>query len=571
MFSFKEVPDSKGRISEIETPLFGKDLLINPKLNKGSAFTQEERETFGLIGKLPEHVESLEQQVKRYYQQYKQQPNDLAKNNFLNGVKQRNETLFYHLAMHHLDEMLPIIYTPTIGDAVKNFSFQFNTPQGLYFAYPERDKLDVILKNRFVNEIDLIIVTDGEGVLGIGDWGVGGMDILIGKLMVYTLCGGINPRRVLPIQFDVGTNNQALLDDPMYLGWRHPRITGKDYDDFIDQAVGVIRKEFPTIYLHWEDFGRDNARKNLNRYRDKMCTFNDDMQGTGAITLASIFSGLKASGQDIKDQRIVFFGAGTAGCGIADQIARAMVEAGMSEAEARKHFWLLDRPGLLLDSMNDLPDFQCPYARPADEISDWKLNDANHIELIDVVRNVKPTILIGCSTVHGAFNEEVVREMASHVEHPLIFPLSNPTSKAEADPSDLLKWSNGKAMFATGSPFPDVSYDKLTQRVSQCNNAFIFPGLGLGIIACQAERVTDAMISTASNTLSEFSPAIKNKSAPLLPDFDQAHEISKQIALAVGEQARKEGVAGIGDDVDLKARIEAIFWQPEYLPYKKAK
>ena len=569
MTFFTENTDKNGKIVSISTDLFGKDLLVNPKLNKGTAFTQEERELFGLLGKLPESVESLNEQVERCYQQFLQQPNALAKNAYLNELKQSNETLFYHLAQQHLSEMLPIVYTPTIGDAVEKFSFEFNLPQGLYLAYPEIDKIDFILKNRFIDEIDLIIVTDGEGVLGIGDWGIGGMDICVGKLMVYTLCGGINPRRVLPIQLDVGTNNESLLNDPMYLGWRNKRISGKEYDKFIDAVVTGIQKNFPNIYLHWEDFGRDNARKNLNRYREKMCTFNDDMQGTGATALACVLAAVYATEQDLKDQRIVFFGAGTAGVGIADQICAAMVNAGLSKEQAQQQFYLIDRPGLLLDDMPDVADFQKPYAHSRAEIADWDVQDPKNIGLADVVSNAKPTILIGCSTCHGAFNKEIVQSMASNVKHPIIFPLSNPTSKSEATAADLIDWTNGKAIVATGSPFDPVSYNGSNIRISQCNNAFVFPGLGLGIIAVKATRVSDGMIHAASETLAQCSPALADKTAPVLPDIDDAPTVSKKIALAVAKKAREEGFTNLPDDVDLEDKINAIFWQPEYLPYKK--
>lgn len=568
MKTFEEITDDDGKVLKIKTPLRGKDLLMSRELNKGSAFNEQERLEFALIGKLPQSVETMEQQIKRLYRQFQEKPSALSKNVFLNSLKQSNETLFYKLAMQHIGEMLPIIYTPTIGDAVQHFSFQFNQPQGLFLSYPNRDNIEFILKNRAIKEIDLIIVTDGEGVLGIGDWGIGGMDICVGKLMVYTLCGGINPRRVLPIQLDVGTNNETLLNEPMYLGWRHERISGKEYDDFIGQVVSAIVKEFPNIYLHWEDFGRDNARKNLNRYREKMCTFNDDMQGTGATALACALSGASALGQSLKDQTVVFFGAGTAGVGIADQLCSAMVEEGLSIEQARQRFYLIDRSGLLIDGMQEIAPFQKPYLRTREEVNHWDCENQNSIGLLDVIKNAKPTLLIGCSTVTGAFTKEVVQTMAANVTHPMIFPLSNPTSRSEAHPKDLIEWTQGRALIAAGSPYEPVQFNNKTIRVSQCNNAFVFPGLGLGIIASQAKRVTDRMISAAARTLSQYSPALKNKTAPILPDFDVVHEVSKAIALAVAEQAREEGVAGVSDQLDLRRKIEAIFWKPEYLPYE---
>ncbi len=568
MLPFKEMKDKNGKITSIKTNLRGARLLTESKLNKGSAFTREERALFGLTGKLPYHIENMESQAARYYRRYQDLPNNIAKNVFLNDLKQYNNTLFYHLAMEHLEEMLPIVYTPTIGDAVEAFSYEFNRPQGLYFSYPDRHHFSDILKERKVKDIDLITVSDGEGVLGIGDWGIGGMDICIGKLMVYTLVGGVNPRRVLPIQFDVGTNNKKLLDDPMYLGWRHERITGSDYDEFIDLAVSAIRGAFPDVFLHWEDFGRENARRNLNRYRDKMCTFNDDMQGTGATALACVLSALQAIGETLKDQRIVFFGAGTAGVGIADQICVQMVKDGLTQEEAYQRFWLIDRPGLLTDDMTNLMPFQKPYARPKQAIQDWDLQNNNNIGLFDVVKNIKPTILIGVSTVHGAFSKPIVEMMAAQVEHPIIFPMSNPTSKSEAIPEDLIAWTKGKALIATGSPFSPITYNGKTMRISQANNAFIFPGLGLGVISVKAKRITDSMIFAAANALSLCSPARKDTSAPILPDIANSQAISRKIAFAVAEQAIKEGVANITGDIDLKALIDANFWGPEYLPYQ---
>lgn len=569
MKRLEEIRDEHGKVLRIRTSLSGKGLLGNPELNKGLAFTHEERQQFRLLGRLPHHVESMEEQLDRYYHHYQQQSTDLEKNLFLNQLKQNNETLFYHLAREHLAEMLPIIYTPTIGDAVQAFSYEFNLPQGLYISYPNRHYIDNILQNRFINDIDLIIVTDGEGVLGIGDWGIGGMDICIGKLMVYTLCGGINPRRVLPIQLDVGTNNEKLLNDPMYLGWRNERIRGQDYDDYIDLVVSSIEKAFPEVFLHWEDFGRDTARRNLNRYRDKLCTFNDDMQGTGATALASVLSGLQATQQKLKDQRIIFFGAGTAGAGIADQIVREMmIEAGLSEAEARERFWLIDRQGLLIEDMPDLMPFQQPYAKSRESIKNWNITDPKNISLFDVVKNLKPTILIGTSTVHGAFTQDIIETMAAHVDRPIIYPLSNPTCRSEATPKQLIDWTDGRAIIATGSPFDPVTHKGREIRIAQCNNAFIFPGLGLGIIAAKASRVSDGMIAAASRALSDASPARLDPNAPVLPDLDQAQTISRNIAFAVATQARKEGFATISDQVDFKARIDALFWNPDYVDYE---
>lgn len=564
---FTENIDEDGKVISISTTLRGSALLSQPELNKGTSFSREEREAFGLLGKLPYRYETIEQQAERYYRQYRKKQSPLGRNIALNALKQHNLTLFYYLASEHLLEMLPIIYTPTIGEAVQNFSFEFNKPSGLMIAYPDRDHVEEILENRVHHDLDLIIMTDGEGVLGIGDWGIGGMDICVGKLMVYTLCGGINPLRTLPIQLDLGTNNESLLADPMYLGWRHSRIDGQEYDEFINIVVSAIQKKFPHVYLHWEDFGRENARRNLDRYRDNSCTFNDDIQGTGATALACVLSGLRVKSEKLSDQRIVLFGAGTAGVGIADQIYNEMLSQGIPEKIAREKFWLIDREGLILNDHHNILYFQKPYARDRGEISSWKLNSPNKAELHDVVSNVKPTILIGCSAVGGAFTQEIISPLAKHVERPMIFPLSNPTTNVEATPQDIYEWTNGKAIVATGSPFPPITFNGEEIPISQCNNAYIFPGLGLGIIAAKANRVTDKMIEVACTTLSEFSPAISNSKAPLLPSFTEMEEISKTIALKVAMTAREENHATISPEVDLKKRIEAIYWKPEYKPF----
>lgn len=571
MLNFKNIRNEAGDIVKVEIPesIKGQYLLNTPKLNKSCAFTQEERIRLGISGKLPSYVETLEQQAARFYEQYQTQGSDLEKNVYLNSLHDSNETLFYRLVSEHVAEMLPIVYTPTIGDAVIHFSHELRRTRGLFLSYEDMDRLPEILENRLDPDVNLILVTDGEGVLGIGDQGIGGMDIAIGKLTVYTLCAGVSPHHVLPIQLDVGTNNKELLDDPMYLGWRHARISGKQYDEFIAAFIAAVKKVFPWVFLHWEDFGRDNARRNLDTYRDELCSFNDDMQGTGATALASITAGILASKTKMKDQRIVVFGAGTAGCGVTDQIHDAMMRHGVSNEDACKHFWLIDRPGLLVHDQKDLLPFQKPYARAREELKDWEVKDPNNITLEEVVRHVKPTILIGCSTITGAFNETVVKEMAKHVEHPIIFPMSNPTSKSEAHPKDLLAWTDGKALIATGSPYKDVDFKGKKIRISQSNNAFIFPGLGLGIIACQAKKVSDGMLWAAAKTLAENSPAKKDNMAPLLPSIDNTHDLSTEIARAVIKAAIEEGLADPIDDID--TAIRAVRWMPKYYPYEYMK
>jgi len=569
MLKYKLIRDKAGKIQLVETPLTHSELLNTPKLNKQTAFTQEEREAFGLLGKFPARIENLEEQVARAYRQYSEEDSNLSKNVYLNSLHDRNEILFFKLVNQHLAEMLPIIYTPTIGEAVEKFSLELRKSRGLFIDYNDQDRIEAILDNRLNPDIDIVLVTDGEGVLGIGDQGIGGMDIAIGKLMVYILCGGIDPLRTLPIQLDVGTNNEQLLNDPLYLGWRHKRVVGKDYDQFIDKFVAAVRKKLPAAFLHWEDFGRENARRNLARFRNKMATFNDDMQGTGATALACILAGIKATNTQFSDHRIAILGAGTAGAGIADQIHDAMVESGMSEAQARKRFWLVDRAGLLTSAMHDLEPFQKPYARDSNEVSRWDCESGEQINFYDVVKNAKPTIIIGCSTVHGAFNEKIIKTMMSYTEHPLVFPLSNPTSKSEAEPVDVIKWSDGKALLATGSPFEAVDFKNRKFIIAQANNAYVFPGVGLGVIASKAKRVTDNMLRAAAYTLSDCAPAMHDKFAPLLPELNDVQAVSKKIALAVAEKAREEGFAGVPDDIDLRQKIEDIFWEPQYYPYKK--
>jgi malate dehydrogenase (oxaloacetate-decarboxylating) len=568
MIPFHFIRQTDGQIDHIETRLSGLDLIRSGKLNKGSAFSADERERFGLLGKLPNQESTLEEQVARYYQQYQELQTDLSKNVYLNSLHDRNETAFFKLVIDNLKEMMPIVYTPTVGEAVEKFSLELRQPRGLFISYPDKAHIKDILTHRLNEHVDLILVTDGEGVLGIGDQGIGGMDIAIAKLMVYTLCAGLNPHRVLPIQLDVGTNNQALLDDPLYLGWRHERVTGQDYDDFIAAFVSAVQDAFPGVFLHWEDFGRDNARRNLERYRPQMLTFNDDMQGTGATALSCVLSGTQAAGVDLAKQQVVILGAGTAGCGIADQIKVAMVRKGASEAEAKNQIWLIDRFGLLVDDMPDLPDFQKPYAVSHEMIKDWQVADPSNVSLLDVVSHIDAGVLIGCSTVHGAFNKDVVKAMASKVKHPMILPLSNPTSKSEADPADVLKWSDGMAVVATGSPFHEVDFNGKKIRISQSNNAFVFPGLGLGAVAVKAKHMTDNMIWAACEALTDCSPAKNDHSAPVLPDLDDIHKVSHHIALAVAKQAIKDGEA---EDCDIEKAIAHCRWEPRYYPMTKTR
>ncbi|KPJ68116.1 MAG: malate dehydrogenase [Coxiella sp. DG_40] len=561
MTHFRIIRDTDGNIDHIETSLRGKQLLANSDLNKDTGFIATERIILDLVGKLPPKIETIEEQVQRCYKQYQELSSNIAKYIYLNNLHNRNQTLFYKLVGDYLSEMMPIIYTPTVGEAIEKFSQIYQSPRGLFISYPDKDHITKILDSYSGSDIDLIVVSDAEGILGIGDQGVGGIYICIGKLAVYTLCADINPYRVLPIQLDVGTDNQKMLDDPMYLGWKHQRIRGKDYDDFIDAFVSAVRKKFSNIFLHWEDFGRDTARQNLERYLNKMCTFNDDMQGTSVITSAAISSAMIVLNQKLSEQCIIFHGAGTSATGIADRICTAMVKEGLSIKDARSRIWMLGSRGLITEDLPNITQYQKTYARTRQEISDWQLTNSEKIDLLDVIKNVHPTILIGCSTVSKAFNQEIVTTMAKHVERPVILPLSNPTSKSEAIPSDLFKWTNNKVLVATGSPFPDVDVNGKKIRVAQCNNAFAFPGIGLGIIAVKAKRVTDNMLTAACQTITALSPVNQDKSAPLLPSIKDLKKVSYTVAVAVAKQAIADGVA---DDIDIETAIKFAKWQPKY-------
>lgn len=555
--------DPKTRKEWIETHLTGKQLMQMPLLNKGTAFTEEERHELKLLGKLPHRVETLDEQVKRVKNQYRAYVSSLQKYIYLNNLHDKNEVLFYKLLYEDLAETLPLIYTPGVSNAVKEFSHEFRSPRGLYIAYPDRANMDEILDNRTHAEIDLMVVTDGERILGIGDQGIGGMDIPIAKLVVYSLCG-INPYNALPIMLDVGTDNQELLNNPLYLGWRHPRIRGKEYDDFVHQFVELVKKKFPRSMLHWEDFGQQNARKILETYRTDHCTFNDDMQGTGVVTLAALLAAIQATKTPIQSQRVVVFGAGTAGVGIADQLHNAMQRQGMSSDAAFRQFWLIDKDGLLKEGM-PLAFFQKPYARSKDEA--W----TDKTDLLAVVKAIKPTILIGCSTVRNAFNEDVVREMASHVAQPIIFPLSNPNERSEADAADLLTWSDGKALIATGSPYDPVVLNGKKYDITQCNNALSFPGIGIGAIATRAKEVTDNMLWAAANAISEKSPVRQDPTKALLPAITEIAQLAPHVALAVAKQAIADGVARNTPKLDLDEFIQENIWRPYYRPIKWVK
>jgi malate dehydrogenase (oxaloacetate-decarboxylating) len=549
----------------------GMDLIDNPELNKGTAFTEEERTKLQLHGLLPPHVESLEEQLVRAYEAYKRKDDDLERHIYLRALQDTNEVLFYRLLLDHIEEMTPIVYTPVVALACQQFSHIYRKPRGLFIAYPLRDSIPALLRNRPNPQVDVIVVTDGERILGIGDQGAGGLGIPIGKLSLYTLIGGIRPERTLPIVLDVGTNNAERLNDPEYLGWRHERITGQEYFDFVDQFVQAVKQELPQTCLQWEDFATPHARPILERYHDELLTFNDDIQGTAAVAVGAILGAVKVTGKSLKDQQIVMLGAGSAGIGVADGLRAAMKGEGLSEQEARSRFWVVDKTGLLHSGRKDLSPQQVVYAQPADRVSEWPRTSNGNIGLADVIGKIEATILIGLSTVGGAFSETIVREMARKVQRPMIFPLSNPTAKSEAKADDLIRWTDGRALVATGSPFAPVNYGGRTIPIAQCNNVYIFPAIGLGVVASGARRVTDAMMLAAARSLAENSPILEDSSASLLPPLTDIRRVAVQIAIAVGVEAQGEGLAPKTSKEELHQRVIRNQWTPAYPSLATAK
>jgi len=553
----------------IATSLSGQLLLDNPLSNKGSAFSIDERRELGLIGLLPAHFSTIEEQLTRTYENYQRKQSDLGRYVFLTALQDRNETLFYRLLEEHITEMMPIVYTPTVGEGCRQYSHVFRRPRGLYISYPDRNEIPSLLANAPAERVEVIVVTDGERILGLGDLGVGGMGIPVGKLSLYTLCAGIHPSTTLPILLDVGTDNRDLLDDPLYLGWRHERVRGQEYNEFIDLFVDAIRQKFPRVLLQWEDFAKQNAAPLLKRYRDRLCTFNDDIQGTGAVTVAGLLAAMKLTRTTLGKQRIVILGAGSSAIGICDQIMATMLHAGYSEDEAKQSLWLVDSKGLVHKERYQLEASKRKYAQPIERIAKWQLSDPSNLTLSEVVKNVHPTVLIGTSAEPGAFSEDIIREMAAHVERPVVFPISNPTSKSEATPADLLEWTDGRALVATGSPFPPVNRAGRSIRIGQCNTAFIFPGLGLGVIASGAQRVTDGMFVVAARVLSECSPAMNDPDAPLYPPLECVREISRKVALAVGVEAQRVGVARPTCFEELEHHVTNKMWNPRYVPLRR--
>lgn len=568
MLPYRTVTDPASGEAVLEVALRGQALLNHPLLNKGSAFTDDERREFGLLGLLPPHVTTPAEQQARVYGNFQGKASDIERYIFLSSLQDRNERLFYQLLQEHLAEMMPVIYTPTVGAAAQQYSQIYRRPRGLYCSYPHRAELDAILANAPSPDVRVIVVTDGERILGLGDLGVGGMGIPVGKLALYTAGAGIHPATTLPVLLDVGTDNQELLTDPLYLGWRHPRVRGAEYDTFIDEFVAGVRRHFPRAVLQWEDFASMNAARLLARYRNHLCTFNDDIQGTGAVTLAGLLAAVSVAGTTLAEQRIVFLGAGQAATGIAEQLVAAMIREGLTEEEARATIWMVDIGGLLHTGRADLGQAAPPWVQPRERVAGWELAQPGHIRLEDVVRQVRPTILIGTAAAPGAFTEDIVREMARHVARPIIFPLSNPTSKSEAVPAALLAWTEGRALVATGSPFPEVPYDGRTIRIGQCNNAFIFPGVGLGVVATGTRRVSDGMFVAAAQALSALSPARRDPTASLFPALDDLRDVSRQVALAVGAEAQRVGLAEATTAEELARRIDATMWRPDYPPLR---
>jgi len=557
-------PDAGG--AENGTRARGLEVLRDPVLNKGTAFTADERRALGLEGLLPAAVESLDQRARRAYGQYRDQPSDLARNIFLEAVRDRDEVLYYRLLGDHLQEMLPVVYDPTVARAIETYSTQYRRPRGVYLSVDDPDGVERALANLGLGagDVDLLVASDAEEILGIGDWGAGGgAGIAAGKLAVYTAAAGIDPARTIPVALDVGTDNEALLTGPRYVGNRHARVRGERYDAFVDAYVTAATRLFPEAVLHWEDFGPANARRILDRYRDSVPTFNDDVQGTGAIVLAAMLGAVRVSGTPLRDQRIVVFGAGTAGLGIADQLRDAMVRDGLTGQEATGRVWPVDRQGLLTDDMDGLRDFQVPYARPASEVEDWAREDGA-IGLHEVVSRVRPTLLLGTSTVHGAFTEDVVTTMARHTDRPAVFPISNPTERMEASPEDLLRWTRGRALVAVGVPAEPVSVRGVEYSVAQANNALIFPGIGLGAIVSRTRTITDALIRAAAEAVA----AMVDTSAPgasLLPQVEDLREVSARVAVAVVRRAEQDGLARVAV-TDPVQQVQDAMWQPAYRP-----
>ncbi|MGP5209553.1 MULTISPECIES: NAD-dependent malic enzyme [Psychrobacter] len=548
-------------------PFAGPALLETSLLNKGSAFSSEERDNFNLTGLLPHNIETIEEQSLRAYHQLRSFNNDMDKHIYLRNIQDTNETLFHHLVEQHIEEVMPLIYTPTVGQACEKFSQIYRRKRGLFISYPERHNIDDMLQNATKQKVKVIVVTDGERILGLGDQGIGGMGIPIGKLSLYTACGGISPAYCLPILLDVGTNNQQLLDDPMYMGWRNPRISGDEYNEFVDLFIQAVKRRWPEVLLQFEDFAQENATPLLNRYRDQLCCFNDDIQGTAAVSVGTLIAACLNKGQKLSQQRIAFLGAGSAGCGIAEHIIRQMQREGLTEAQARSQVFMVDRYGLLTDSMTELQKFQVPLVQKESDIAHW--DKSQKLGLAQVVKEGKVTVLFGVSGQKGLFTQEVIETLCANTEHPIVLPLSNPTSRVEATPQEVMNWSRGKAIVATGSPFPHTTFEGQTFEVSQCNNSYIFPGIGLGVLVSHATGISDNMLMAASQALADISMEYEKAPGAILPSINYIREISEKIAYAVALQAIEDKLALPVTAENLERRLKANFWLPRYRNYRR--
>jgi len=564
-----QVSTTEADAASLDTSRSGYELLADPLLNKGTAFSEAERDSFDLHGLLPPTIGTLEEQVSRRLQVLRAFATDVERYAFLRDLQDTNETLFFALLVQNLEEMLPVVYTPTVGAGCQQFSRLFRKPRGLFLSMPHKNRIEEILAHPRFDKVEAIVVTDGERILGLGDQGAGGMGIPIGKLALYTGCGGLHPATTLPIMLDVGTDNPDCLNDPLYIGWRHERVRGEEYDDFIEAFVSAVAKRWPHVLLQWEDFAKNNATRMLERYRDRLCTFNDDVQGTAAVATGTLLAAVNVTGVPLTEQRIAVMGAGSAGCGIASLIRKAMTDAGLSDSEAGKRFFMVDRDGLLVDGMDGIASFQQPFLQDKAAIADWKLDHPDRVALLDVVRNAKPTVLIGVSGQAGVFSEPVVRAMAEINKRPVIFPLSNPTSRAEATPDDLQAWTDGRAVIGTGSPFPPIERNGAKFKVDQTNNSYIFPGVGLGAIAVKASRVSDQMFMAAAKALAAASPARDDPTKSLLPPVTSLREVSITVALAVALQAHREGLTQGVDTDQIDGLIRNKVWMPHYVPYNR--
>jgi malate dehydrogenase (oxaloacetate-decarboxylating) len=551
----------------LQVSLSGFDLINSPRLNKGTAFSDHERDVFDLHGLLPPHIGTLDEQLERRMHGLDRQPTPFAKYSFLRDLQDTNETLFYALLVRNVEKMLPLVYTPTVGEGCQRFSEIWRKPRGLFLSYPNKGRITQILDHSRYDNVKCIVVSDGERILGLGDQGAGGMGIPIGKMALYTALGGIHPENCLPILLDVGTDNEERLKDPIYLGWRNKRVRGQEYDDFVETFVSAVKKRWPHVLLQWEDFAGTNAARFLARYRNQLCTFNDDIQGTAAITAATLISAINVTGNPLEQQKIVVVGFGSAGLGVTNLLAQFIADRGVSQEEARARFYAMDRWGLITEKRKNVEPEQLPYARKEQEVQGWRQPNGD-ITLLDVVRNVKPTVLIGLSGQAGTFTEQAVREMAKHTARPVIFPLSNPTSRSEATPQDLMDWTEGRALIGTGSPYEPVNYGGKKFHVAQTNNSYIFPGLALGIIASKARFVTDTMVKAAATELIRHLPTQTDKQASLLPPISQSRELGRPIAEAVGLQAIKDGQAQVANEDALRGQLDANIWEPQYVPYE---